>query len=172
MKCPFCQSDNLELKQDTQCCEDCGGSFEVVQEPQDILLKDAKELEKRQLSYREYHYTGIKDVTKSLWYKYYQRGLTNSMVGLNQLMYCPNYTTLSPSDKGEQTYVFLNRRTSRLVLRKLDLKIKTLEGEQFIEGKQCYLFLGLFVTKEEDKTKESNIKLKNLAVFYIDLSKK
>jgi Zn finger protein HypA/HybF involved in hydrogenase expression len=42
MICPFCQSDSLELLQDTYCCEECGGSFQVVQEPQDILLKDIK----------------------------------------------------------------------------------------------------------------------------------
>jgi hypothetical protein len=39
MRCPHCLSDNLELKQDTHCCEDCGGSFQVIQEPQDILLE-------------------------------------------------------------------------------------------------------------------------------------
>ena len=59
MKCPFCQSDNLEnFTEDrkelesmagylnrggkiTICCDDCGGSFQVVSEPQDILLEDA-----------------------------------------------------------------------------------------------------------------------------------
>lgn len=52
MRCPFCQSDNLrEFEEDTllsettltcHCCEDCGASFHVVQEPQDILLEDIK----------------------------------------------------------------------------------------------------------------------------------
>ena len=41
--CPFCQSDNLILKQNTHCCDECGGSFEIVQEPQEILLEDALE---------------------------------------------------------------------------------------------------------------------------------
>lgn len=41
MNCPFCQSDNImafneEDKGITWCCEDCGGSFQVVQEPQDF----------------------------------------------------------------------------------------------------------------------------------------
>ena len=49
LKCPFCQSDNLEpINEDgkiTQCCDDCGGSFEVVQEPQDILLENIKSQE-------------------------------------------------------------------------------------------------------------------------------
>ena len=46
-KCPFCQSDNLipfqESKEEysTLCCEDCGCSFQIIQEPQDILLKNA-----------------------------------------------------------------------------------------------------------------------------------
>lgn len=47
LTCPFCQSDNLmtivEGDTTTQCCEDCGGSFEVVQEPQDILLDISKQ---------------------------------------------------------------------------------------------------------------------------------
>ena len=52
MKCPFCQSDNLrEFEEDTlsdattitsNCCEDCGGSFAIIQEPQEILLQDIK----------------------------------------------------------------------------------------------------------------------------------
>lgn len=38
MRCPLCLSDNLIEKQNTQCCEDCGGSFEIVQESQDFPL--------------------------------------------------------------------------------------------------------------------------------------
>ena len=41
VQCPFCTSQVL-LIQDTYCCDECGGSFEVVQEPQEILLTDAK----------------------------------------------------------------------------------------------------------------------------------
>ena len=55
MKCPFCQSDKLESYEDgsltsettltSHCCEDCGGSFYIIQEPQDILLADVKSRE-------------------------------------------------------------------------------------------------------------------------------
>ena len=40
MKCPWCLTDNLILAEDTQCCEDCGGSFMVVCLPEPILLDD------------------------------------------------------------------------------------------------------------------------------------
>lgn len=45
MVCPFCQSDNLiafkeEDDSETYCCDDCGGSFQIINEPQDILLKE------------------------------------------------------------------------------------------------------------------------------------
>ena len=54
MNCPFCKSDNLVTKDEfdercsevnipTHCCEDCGGSYQIVQEPQEILLKDSLE---------------------------------------------------------------------------------------------------------------------------------
>ena len=40
--CPFCKQDSLLKIEDTQCCEECGGSFQVIQEPQDILLENVK----------------------------------------------------------------------------------------------------------------------------------
>ena len=55
MRCPFCLSDNLEAKEEEdlpfletgtvtcQCCEDCGGSFQVINTPQEILLKDRQD---------------------------------------------------------------------------------------------------------------------------------
>jgi len=52
MRCPFCLSDKLESfweEEDrplTHCCEDCGASFEIVQEPQPDLLEDAIEKNK------------------------------------------------------------------------------------------------------------------------------
>jgi uncharacterized protein YbaR (Trm112 family) len=41
MICPFCQSDDLlvfveDNGEKTHCCENCGGSFQIVQEPQDF----------------------------------------------------------------------------------------------------------------------------------------
>ncbi|MDB4330488.1 hypothetical protein N9948_02070 [bacterium] len=61
MKCPYCQSDNLIhiepnpnqsiLERTDNCCEDCGCSFQIIQEPQDILLKGA--LEKREAEKEE-----------------------------------------------------------------------------------------------------------------------
>jgi len=42
-------SDNLEEKQNTHCCEDCGASFELVQEPQEILLEESKYTSKSQI---------------------------------------------------------------------------------------------------------------------------
>jgi transposase-like protein len=42
MRCPFCQSDNLLTIEKTECCEDCGGSFEVVNPPQDVLLESVR----------------------------------------------------------------------------------------------------------------------------------
>ena len=61
MRCPHCLSDNLEnftedrkelesmpayIKRGgkiTICCEDCGGSFQVINPPQEILLKDRQD---------------------------------------------------------------------------------------------------------------------------------
>ena len=42
INCPFCQNE-VELIEDTYCCEECGASFKVIQEPQDILIKNIKE---------------------------------------------------------------------------------------------------------------------------------
>ena len=38
MRCPLCLSDRLEFIQENHCCEECGGSFEVVGESQDFPL--------------------------------------------------------------------------------------------------------------------------------------
>jgi hypothetical protein len=47
MRCPLCLSDNLIVVNDsggdTHCCENCGASFQVVQESQDLPL-DKQEL--------------------------------------------------------------------------------------------------------------------------------
>lgn len=67
-KCPFCKSDNLKPFKELEeqypilCCEDCGCSFQVIQEPQDILLKDA--LEKRKEEEKDpQQQTGILDLS-------------------------------------------------------------------------------------------------------------
>ena len=38
MRCPLCLSDNLEYVQETYCCDNCGGSFAIVQESQDFPI--------------------------------------------------------------------------------------------------------------------------------------
>lgn len=45
MKCPFCGSHDLIVVENTQCCDDCGGSFVVIQEPQPDLLAQAKRMQ-------------------------------------------------------------------------------------------------------------------------------
>lgn len=77
MKCPFCQSDKLVITNEdthedccvtlpvvTHCCDECGGSFEVVQEPQGILLKDA--LEKREDEKAEEFFNKMQDYNRRL----------------------------------------------------------------------------------------------------------
>jgi hypothetical protein len=45
LTCPHCKNI-ATLIDDTYCCEDCGASFQVVQEPQPILLEDALKTDK------------------------------------------------------------------------------------------------------------------------------